>query len=68
MKILTPWKIIGEYADGDTIIVGGFNEDDCMGKLLDLQNKHGELLFYSGYEDEDYVSGEYIGRDNFIYD
>ena len=39
-----------------------------MYKLIELQEKHGELTWYSGVCDEDYVDGEYIGRENFIYD
>ena len=66
--IIYPWKMCGRYADEYEITVGGFDETDCMCKLCDLQEKHGELEWYSGYSDEDYVFGEYIGADNFIYD
>ena len=41
---------------------------DCMNLLADLESKHGKLTWYSGYSDEDYEAGEYIGRENFIYD
>ena len=68
MTILTPWKMIGRYTDDEEITVSGFNEEDCMCKLIDLQEKHWELKWYSGINDEDYVDGEYIGRENFIYD
>lgn len=44
MIILTPWKMIGRYADNEEIEVGGFDEEDCMCKLIDLQEKHGELI------------------------
>ena len=47
--------------------ISGSGEDDCMYKLIRLQDNHGELTWYSGYEDEDYSGGEYIGRENFIY-
>lgn len=67
MKIYFPWKMVGKYADGYEAIVGGFDEDDCMYKLVYLQDKHGNLTWYSGYEDEDYSCGEYVGRENFIY-
>ena len=39
-----------------------------MNLLADLESKHGKLTWYSGYSDEDYEAGEYIGRENFIYD
>ena len=68
MTILTPWKMIGRYTDNEEITVSGFNEEDCMCKLIDLQEKYGALTWYSGINDEDYVDGEYIGRENFIYD
>ena len=68
MTILTPWKMIGRYTDDEEITVSGFSEEECMYKLIDLQEKHGALTWYSGINDEDYVDGEYIGRENFIYD
>ena len=41
---------------------------DCMCELIEKQKQHGNLVWYSGVTDEDYVDGEYIGRDNFIYE
>lgn len=67
-QICWPWKMVGRYADEDEIEVVGFGEEDCMTKLIELQEKHGELTWYSGYCDEDYANDEYIGRENFIYD
>lgn len=63
-----PWKMVGRYEDDYEAEIGGNNEEDCMCKLIDLQEKHGNLVWYSGYCDEDYVAGEYIGEENFIYD
>lgn len=68
INICYPWKMCGEYADGYETVVGGFDESDCMGKLIDGTEKHGDLTWYSGYNDEDYTDGEYIGRENYIYD
>lgn len=68
IKILTPWKMVGRYADDEEIIVGGYDEEDCMYKLIAKQEQHGELVWYTGINDEDYVDGEYVGRENFIYD
>lgn len=68
MKVFYQWKICGKYADGFEITVGGIDEYECMGKLIELTEKHGELVWYSGYSDEDYEAGEYIGKENFIYD
>lgn len=63
-----PWKMVGRYADDEVVTVGGSSEEDCMEKLAALEKKHGELTWYSGVSDEDYAFGEYIGRENFIYD
>lgn len=63
-----PWKMCGRYSDGFEITVSGNNETDCICKLIELEEKHGKLEWYSGYSDEDYEGGEYIGRENFIYD
>lgn len=62
-----PWKMIGRYEDDEEIIVDGGSEEECMWKLCNLIDKHSNLVWYSGYSDEDYVDGEYIGRENFIY-
>lgn len=68
INIVYPWKMWGGYADDFEIIVGGIDESDCMEKLIDLMEKHGKLVWYTGYTDEDYEAGEYIGRENFIYE
>ena len=68
MKLLFPWKMYGEYEDSFEVMVNGFDDEDCMTKLINLIDKHGNLVYYTGVCDEDYVGGEYIGRDNFIYD
>ena len=66
--IIYPWVMIGEYEDEEKIHVGGFSEEDCMYKLIALQEKHGKLIWYSGLCNEDYIYGEYIGRENLICD
>lgn len=58
--------ICGEYKDGFSVTIGGNDEEDCMQQLIDLQEKHGDLTWYSSYTDQDYAAGEYIGRENFI--
>lgn len=68
IKVYTPWKMVGRYEDDEEIVVGGCDEEDCMYKLIKLTEKHGRLVWYSGVCDEDYEAGEYIGRDNFIYE
>lgn len=68
MNIVYPWKMMGRYEDDYEAEVCGMDEEDCMCKLIDLQEQHGGLVWYSGYSDEDYEAGEYIGRENFIYD
>lgn len=68
VEIIWPWKMIGRYVDDKEVTVGGFDESECMEKLIDLQEEHGELTWYSGYSDQDYEAGEYIGAENFIYD
>jgi len=68
VKVCYPFVMYGEYEDGSDATVGGFDEEDCMGKLIGLIDKHGMLTYYTGISDEDYSAGECIGRDNFIYD
>lgn len=68
MRVLFPWKMVGRFADQTEIVSDGFDEEDCMYKLAKLTDKHGDLEWYAGFCDEDYVDGEYIGRENFVYD
>ena len=60
MHILTPYKMVGRYADDEEIIVGGNDEEDCMYKLIAKQEKHGKLTWYSGVTDENYSAGELV--------
>lgn len=66
--ILEPFRMCGRFADGFEATVGGNDEGDCICKLDKMTEQHGELVWYSGYIDEDYVDDEYIGRENFKYD
>ena len=68
VKVIYPFKMIGRYEDESEVIVGDSNEENCMYKLCKLEDKHGSLIWYACYCDEDYVDGEYVGSDNFIYD
>lgn len=56
--ILTPWKMIGEYADGEVYYSFGNSEEDCLEKLLSNEIIHGYLVWYSGANDEYYIDGE----------
>lgn len=60
-KILFPWAMVGRFADGYTCEVAGDSEAECVEKLGNMQDKHGELEFYSGIDDDDYdASGRRI--------
>ena len=66
--VLEPFRMCGRFADNFEVTVGGNDESDCIERLDKLTEQHGELVWYSGYVDEDYAGGEYIGRENFKYD
>ncbi len=66
--ILEPFRMCGRFVDDFEVTVGGNDDDDCISKLDNLTERHGELIWYSGYVDDDYENGEYIGRENFKYD
>lgn len=65
MNLIYPWRMYGEFADGFGKYVDGFDEEDCMGKLIDIHNegKHGDLVYYTGVNDDHYVDGERIVED-----
>lgn len=67
-QFLTPWKMYAEYTDGAELYFYGNSEEECIQEIADRQEEHGECTMYTGVNDEDYVDGEYVGRDNFIYE
>lgn len=56
-RILTPYQVEGEFADGFRYTAQGNSEAECVETLGDMQDKHGELVWYSGSEDEYYTTG-----------
>lgn len=55
-----PYMVEGEFADGYTYTAGGSSEAECVETLANMQDKHGELVWYSGITDEDYDAGRRI--------
>lgn len=68
LPLVTPWKIVADYEDGERLYFHGNSEEDCMEEVSEQEDRHGKCTWYLGCSDEDYEAGEYIGRDNFIYD
>ena len=68
IEILWPWKMAARFADDYETIVCGNDEDACICKIADLAEQHGECVWYSGVCDDDYMDGEYVGAENFIYE
>lgn len=60
VRILFPWEVEGEFADGYRYTAKGDSEAECVEKLGDMQDKHGELVWYSGTTDEYYDAGRLI--------
>ena len=57
------WKMYGEYSDGYDTEVFGHNEEDCLEKLVELCDEHGDLTYYTGVNDDDYIDGEYFSEE-----
>ena len=62
IQTLWPFMMYGEYEDGYSTTVGGYDEDDCMSRLIKIHDsgKHGDLIFYTGVNDDNYVDGERV--------
>ena len=62
VQLLWPFMMYGEYEDGFSAYVGGYDEYDCMSKLIKMHDSrdHGDLVFYTGVNDEDYIDGERV--------
>lgn len=63
-----PFYYYAEYADGASLYSKGFSEDECIQNIADQVAEHGECTMYTGVNDDDYVDGEYVGSENFIYE
>lgn len=63
MKEPHPWKMIGRYEDGEEVIVGGSDAEDCTRKLLALEQLHGGNVSICGVSDDCYEHGRYIGKE-----
>lgn len=63
-RVCYPWVMVGEFEDGFRKEQGGNDIGDCLSRLQDLESRHGELTWYGGLYDEDYVDGEYVGEEN----
>jgi len=59
-----PFRICGRFADDFEVTVGGNDEEHCIDKLGDMIEQHGDLVWHSGYVDENYANGEYIRRED----
>lgn len=55
-----PYMVEGEFADGYTYTAGGNSEAECVETLANMQDKHGELVWYSGVTDDDYDAGRRV--------
>lgn len=53
------FAMVARYEDDAELTFYGRDEDDCVWKMADVQDKHGNVTWYSGLCDDDYVDGEY---------
>lgn len=65
---LDRYKFYGEYSDGYRTYMYGHTEEEAIQNLIDLMDKHEELIFYTGVNDEYYVDGEYCPETDRIYE
>lgn len=68
LPLVTSWKMVADYEDGERLYFYGDSEEDCMEEILEQEERCRRCTWYSGCSDEDYEAGEYIGRENFKYD
>ncbi len=59
-KYKTPYKMIAKFADGQEFYFYGQNETDCDNSIIDRTEVHGEVVYYYGVTDENYVDGTKI--------
>lgn len=67
-ECIYPFAMTARYADDSEFFIYGQSEDDCICEIARLTEIHGECTWFSGITNEDREWGEWIGRENFIYD
>lgn len=65
---MAKFKFYAEYSGGTSRYFHGSSEEDCICQIIEAQEIFGDLEYYTGVCDEDYEAGEYVGRENFIYE
>jgi len=63
-RIFYPARYLGEFEDGYSCEVGGNDIGDCLYRLTQLEDKHGQLVWYGGLNDENYIDGEYTSTED----
>ncbi len=63
-KYKTPYKMMAKFADGQEFYFYGKNETDCENSINDRIDVHGEVVYYHGVTDENYVDGKRISHQN----
>lgn len=63
-RILYLARYLGEFEDGYSCEVGGNDIGDCLYRLTQLEDKHGQLVWYGGLNDENYIDGEYTSTED----
>jgi hypothetical protein len=53
------FALVARYEDDIDITFYGRDEDDCIWQMAQQRDKYGEVTWYSGVNDDDYVDGEY---------
>lgn len=62
------FKFYAEYEDGSSFYFYGNSEEQCVQEIADSMENFGKCTYYTGVNDEDRVDGEWVGRENFIYE
>jgi hypothetical protein len=67
-EVKYPFCFYAEYEDGRSRFISGNSEEECICSIVHYEPKRGKCTYYTGVNDDDYVDGEYVGAENFIYE
>jgi hypothetical protein len=62
------FEMYAEYEDGYSCYIYGEDEENCMYEIGLLMDKHKTCTYYTSVNNEDRTDGEWIGRENYIYE
>lgn len=58
-EIFLAYRLVAAFSDGCRLLFDGITEDEARRSMEAAQQSHGDIVWYDGVTDTNYVSGRY---------